>query len=133
MLSMSSGGTASPATGGWFFLVDENLPRLLASQLRTAGYQAEDVREVGLGAHPDADVWRYARGQARIIITQDSDFADIRAYPPPHAGIVIADLPDRLVIAAKMQVILDGLASLVGQSLANAIVTIAPGKVRVRR
>jgi hypothetical protein len=46
---------------------------------------------------------------------------------------VIADLPDRLVIAAKMQVILDGLASLVGQSLANAIVTIAPGKVRIRR
>ncbi|HEY7343419.1 MAG TPA: DUF5615 family PIN-like protein [Ktedonobacterales bacterium] len=129
----SIGGTTSPVTGGWFFLVDENLSRLLASLLRTAGYQAEDVREVGLGAHPDADVWRYAQGQARIIITQDSDFADIRAYPPPHAGIVIADLPDRLVIAAKMQVILDGLASLVGQSLANAIVTIAPGKVRVRR
>ena len=133
MRRVSASGSATTAIGGWYFLVDENLPRLLAPRLRNAGYRAEDVRDVGLGAHPDADVWRYAQAQARTIITQDSDFADIRAYPPPHTGIVIADLPDRLVIAAKMQVILDGTASLVGQSFTNAIVTIAPGKVRVRR
>lgn len=124
MRRVSASGSATTAIGGWYFLVDENLPRLLAPRLRNAGYRAEDVRDVGLGAHPDADVWRYAQAQARTIITQDSDFADIRAYPPPHTGIVIA---------AKMQVILDGMASLVGQSFTNAIVTIAPGKVRVRR
>ena len=123
----------STAAGGWNFLVDENLPRLLAPNLRAAGYQAEDVRDVGLGTHPDADVWRYAQTQTRTLITQDNDFADIRAYPPPHAGIVIADLPDRLAVAGKMQVILDGLASLAGQSLSDAVVTISPGRVRVRR
>ncbi|HEX5546011.1 MAG TPA: DUF5615 family PIN-like protein [Ktedonobacterales bacterium] len=133
MLNVSGGHIGSANAGGWYFLVDENLPRLLAPQLRAAGYQAEDVRDVGLGTHPDADVWRYAQSHARTLITQDSDFADIRAYPAPHEGIVIADLPDRLAIATKMQVILDGLNSLVGQSFADAVITISPGRARVRR
>lgn len=91
--------------------MDENPPRLLAPDLHVAGYQAEDVRDVGLSTHLDVDIWSYARAQARTLITQDSDFADIRAYPQPFAGIVSADLPDRLTVAAKIQVILDGLAS----------------------
>ncbi len=71
--SLSGSPTGSASTGGWSFLVDENLPRLLAPRLRTSGYQAEDVRDVGLGAHPDADVWRYAQAQARTLITQDGE------------------------------------------------------------
>jgi len=116
-----------------FPLVDENLPRLFAACLRAVGYQAEDVRDVGLGTHPDADVWSYAQAHTRTLVTQDNDFADIRAYPAPHAGIVMVDLPDRLSIAVRMQLILDGLASLAGQSLANAVVTISLGHVRVHR
>ncbi|HKV86163.1 MAG TPA: DUF5615 family PIN-like protein [Ktedonobacterales bacterium] len=113
--------------------MDENLPRLLTPLLRAAGYHAEDARDVGLATHPDADVWRYAQTHACALITQDGDFADIRAYSPPHAGIVILDVPDRLSIALKMRIALDGLAQLAGQSLADAVVTISPGQVRVRR
>lgn len=133
MTGSGSPGSMSSSSSGWYFLVDENLPRLLAPQLRSASYQDEDVRAVGLGTHPDADVWRYAQAHAQTLITQDNDFADIRAYPTPHAGIVIADLSDQLSTAMKMQLILDGLASLAGQSLANAVITISPGRVRVRR
>ncbi|MBF6590723.1 MAG: DUF5615 family PIN-like protein [Ktedonobacterales bacterium] len=91
------------------------------------------MRDIGLGTHPDADVWRSAQARKRTLVTQDSDFADIRAYPAPHAGIVIADLPDRLTTATKTHVILGGLAPLVGPSLAGAVVTISPGRMRVRR
>ena len=45
------------------------------------------------------------------IITRDKDFADIRAYPTPHTGIVIIDVPDVVTIATLVQLILDGLAS----------------------
>lgn len=68
-----------------------------------------------------------------MLITQDGDFADIRQYPAPHSGIVIVDMPDRLSIETKIRVILDDLAQLAGQSLTNAVVTVAPGQVRVRR
>lgn len=134
-MSSLSGTSAvgSADSANWAFLVDENLPRLLATRLLASGYRAEDARDVGLATHPDVDVWHYAQTQTLTLITQDGDFADIRAYPPPHAGIVILDATDRLSVTAKMRVVLDGLAQLAGQSLANAVVTISPGHVRVRR
>ena len=123
----------TPSAGTWRFLVDENMPRVLVARIQAAGYIAEDVRDVGLATRPDAEVWTYAQAHAAIVITKDKDFADIRAYPPPHASIVIADVPDVISVATFTQLMVDGLASLVGQSLTNAIVTIAPGRVRVRR
>src|SRR6185312_2279392 len=128
--SMSS---PTPSAGTWRFLVDENMPRVLAPRLQTSGYVAEDVRDVTLATRPDNEVWAYAQTQNATVITRDKNFADIRAYPPPHAGIVIADVPDVITVATFIQLVLDGLASLAGQSLANAVVTIAPGRVRIRR
>jgi predicted nuclease of predicted toxin-antitoxin system len=78
-------------------------------------------------------VWAYAQAHDETVLTKDKDFADIRAYPTPHAGIVIVTVPDVITVTTFVQLILDGLASLVGQSLASAVVTIAPGRVRVRR
>ncbi|HEY7833303.1 MAG TPA: DUF5615 family PIN-like protein [Ktedonobacterales bacterium] len=129
----SSGATAASAAPVWRFLVDENLPMLLVQQLQAAGYFAEHVRAVGLGTHPDPDVWAYAQVHQETLITHDEDFADIRHYPPPHAGIVMVDVPNRLTVATRVKIILDGLAQLTGRSLENAIVTIAPAQVRVRR
>lgn len=123
----------TPSAGIWRFLIDENMPRLLAPRLQAEGYIAEDVHDVGLATRPDTEVWAYAQAHSAILLTKDKDFADIRAYPPPHAGIVIADVPDVITVATLVQLILDGLASLVGQSLTNAVVTIAPGRVRIRR
>jgi predicted nuclease of predicted toxin-antitoxin system len=113
--------------------VDENMPRPIVAQLTAAGYFAEDVHVAGLASRPDSEVWAYAEAHTEMVITKDKDFADIRAYPPPHAGIVIVAVPDLITVATFMQVVLDGLASLAGQSLADAVVTIAPGRVRVRR
>lgn len=109
------------------------MTRLLAPRLLAAGYFAEDVRTVGLGTRPDNEVWAYAQAHIETIVTKDKDFASIVAYPTPHAGIVIVDIPDTVTVATFLQLIMDGLTSLVGQSLANAVVTISPGRVRVRR
>ena len=79
----------SGALSGWRFLVDENQPRILVGRLQAAGYFAEDVRDVGLGAHPDSDIWRYAQEHDETVITEDRDFSNIQTYPAPHAGIVI--------------------------------------------
>lgn len=37
------------------FLTDEDMPRPTAPTLRQAGYEAEDVRDIGLGGHIQAD------------------------------------------------------------------------------
>lgn len=123
----------TPSLVAWRFLADENMPRLIVPRLTAAGYFAEDVRSVGLGSRPDSEVWAYAQTHTETAITKDKDFAGIRAYPLPHAGIVIVAVPDTITVSSFMQVVLDGLVSLAGQSLANAVAAIAPGHVRVRR
>jgi len=42
------------------FLVDEDMPRSTAVALRTAGYTADDVRDVGLRGQRDADIFAHA-------------------------------------------------------------------------
>jgi predicted nuclease of predicted toxin-antitoxin system len=115
------------------FLVDENMPRPLAPALIAAGYDAEDVRDAGLRSHPDSQVWAYAQAHHRTIITFDGGFGDIRVYTPPHAGIIVAEHIETVSPATQVQLILDAVASLAGQSLVNAVVTVSPGRVRVRR
>ena len=56
------------------FLIDAQLPPALAQWLREAGYDAQAVREVGLREAEDAEIWRYAQTEGRMIITKDEDF-----------------------------------------------------------
>lgn len=127
-----SGGTArtNPA---WFFLIDENMPRPLAPALRAAGYATEDVRDVVLRGHPDPDIWAYAQAHSTTIITYDKDFGDILRYPKPHAGVVVCDRIDQLVPSTQIQLVLDALTRLAGQSFADTLVIIAPGRIRIHR
>lgn len=57
------------------FLIDAQLPPSLAHWLREAGYDAQAVREVGLLAATDSEIWRYAQAQGCVIVTKDEDFA----------------------------------------------------------
>ena len=38
------------------FLVDEDLPRSVAPLIRELGYDADDVRDVGLRGAPDSEI-----------------------------------------------------------------------------
>jgi hypothetical protein len=71
------------------------------------------------------------------LITQDERCGDPRQYPPPHAGAVIVNLPNRLTISGRLALIDSGLIWLVAQpdmrSLASSLVTIEPGRVRLRQ
>ncbi len=117
----------------WSFLVDENTSRTLVSALRNAGYLVEHVYDAGLQGHPDADVYAYAQAHQRIIITIDLDFANITHYPPPHFGIIVLRLPNSMPTANLIQEVLNGLSALAEQSLANTVVIVEPGRIRVRR
>jgi len=125
-----SNGAVPPA---WRFLVDENLPEQLADRLTLAGHFAEHVRDVGLGREDDPILFDYAQAHDESIISIDSDFGDIRKYPPPHAGLVVVELPNSVPIQTRLDIILDGLGSLAGQPLADLLVIIETKRVRVRR
>lgn len=66
-------------------LCDENLPRAVADWCRARGY---DTAEVARGMS-DSAIASLARKEKRILISFDSDFANILNYPPQEFfGIV---------------------------------------------
>jgi predicted nuclease of predicted toxin-antitoxin system len=75
------------------FKAHENLPAEVAEVLRQAGHDAATVLEQGLGGHPDPDVARICREEARALITLDVDFANVQRYPPAaHPGLIVLRL-----------------------------------------
>jgi predicted nuclease of predicted toxin-antitoxin system len=69
------------------FLVDEDLPRSTDDILRRYEHEVVDVRDIGLRGAKDPQIAAYAQREGLCLITGDSDFSDIRDYPPEeYAG-----------------------------------------------
>ena len=58
------------------FVIDAQLPPVLANALREAGHDAQAVRELGLREAEDSDIWDYALSHQAAILTKDQDFAE---------------------------------------------------------
>ncbi len=72
------------------FKIDENLPVELRGLLRAHGHDAATVLDQSHGGRPDQFIFEVCKREDRAIMTLDTDFGDIRSYPPgSHAGIVL--------------------------------------------
>ncbi len=78
------------------FKVDENLPVEVTELLQQAGHDASTVVEQRLGGEPDATVASLCQREKRALVTLDTDFADIRAYPPQQ-------YPELIVLRLRAQ------------------------------
>ncbi len=57
------------------FLVDAQLPPVLARRLESLGHRAEHVVDQGMTSASDTTIWEYAASVGAIIVTKDEDFA----------------------------------------------------------
>jgi len=72
------------------FKIDENLPIEIAEMLNLAGHNAKTVNEQQLQGTKDPALIGICNKEDRILVTLDTDFCDIRAYPPEDfSGIII--------------------------------------------
>jgi predicted nuclease of predicted toxin-antitoxin system len=70
--------------------LDENLSRHLKVTLMARGHDVETVADEGLLSQTDSAVAAAAKSEGRVIFTLDSDFADVRRFPPgEHPGVVL--------------------------------------------
>ncbi len=75
------------------FKIDENLPIDVAVILRQEGYDAKTVSEQNLVGQSDSIIAQICRKEKRTLITLDTDFSDIRSYPPKeYNGIIVLRL-----------------------------------------
>ncbi|HAX98991.1 MAG TPA: hypothetical protein DCY12_08945 [Candidatus Atribacteria bacterium] len=70
--------------------LDENISRHLKATLVNLGHDAITTADENLLGQSDLAVAKAAKGEKRILLTLDIEFADIRKYPPgSHSGIIL--------------------------------------------
>jgi predicted nuclease of predicted toxin-antitoxin system len=70
------------------FLVDHQLPPLLAGFLQSRGFAARHVRELGLDSDDDTTIWKYAIEHEFILISKDEDFFHLANRPDEKGKLV---------------------------------------------
>jgi predicted nuclease of predicted toxin-antitoxin system len=78
------------------FKIDENLPVEIAILLIEKGHNATTVYQENLNGAPDSDISIVCQKEKRTLVTLDTDFADIHAYPPQ-------DFPGLIILRLKRQ------------------------------
>ncbi len=114
------------------FITDEDVPRSTARVLRDAGFDAVDVRDVGLRGKSDAEVFAYAQRENRLLITCDMGFSNILNFPPSeNKGILVVRIPDSQPIDTFNREVLRAVQD-VGKNLSRHLAIVEVGKVRLR-
>lgn len=84
------------------FLVDAQLPPVLAEWMRELGHSAEHVADIGLLSAADNEIWAAALSREAILVTKDHDFVEwaISREPAPQVlWLRIGNVGNRLLIA----------------------------------
>lgn len=70
------------------FFLDENMPVVIAGQLKRRGIQAVTVRDLGLLGDEDVNHLKHAIDEGYVLCTHDADYLDLALSGIEHAGIV---------------------------------------------
>lgn len=115
-------------------LVDEDLPQAIVTLLKDRGYEAEHVRELGLGGESDQTVLAKAQDREAMLVTADLDFANTLRYPiGMYKGIIVMRFPDyfrRDQILSMLNRFLDSTSL---EPLINTLTIVEPASYRIRR
>jgi len=114
------------------FKIDENLPVEVVELLTSSGHDALSVVDQGMSGAGDPEVAEICVSEDRCLVTLDTDFSDIRAYPPgSHPGIIVFRLTQqdkRSVLAVCTRL----LATLDSQVPDGALWVVDERRIRVR-
>lgn len=114
------------------FKVDENLPVEVADLLGLAGHDATTVLAQNLGGSPDQDLVSICQDEDRALITLDTDFTDIRTYPPKqYPGLVVLRLrrQGKVSVMSTLERLIPLLSS---ETLAQHLWIVEESRVRIR-
>ena len=86
-------------------LFDQNLSFKLCQLLTDVFPGSSQARLVGLAEADDRAVWRHAQANGFVLVTQDSDFADMAALygPPPKVIWLRCGNQPTLVVANRLR------------------------------
>lgn len=115
------------------FLVDEDLPRSLAGALRASGFEAADVRDVGLRSADDMSVFNRSIDEQRVLLSGDLGFGNLRRFPlGSHWGIGVVRYPNEASPETVIAAVIEAMQDVDEIQIRGGLMIIEPGRIRVR-
>ncbi|MCX5964465.1 MAG: DUF5615 family PIN-like protein [Cyanobacteria bacterium] len=115
------------------FLIDNPLSPAIAFGLRQAGFDASHVRDYGMQASEDIEIFEYAAREGRTVISADTDFGTLLALKQESKPSVILFRrnSDRRP-ETQLQILLANLPSLEESIEAGSIIIFDRDRIRIR-
>lgn len=114
------------------FLLNMNIPRRLAGELRTQGHAVRHAADVGLTAASDRDIVEVARANGEVIVMHDLDYGHLLAFTSANSPSVIIIRLSHLSVTAIARALAIGWPELEQPLTRGAIVMVEDGAVRIR-
>ena len=115
------------------FLIDNALSPIVGEELHRAGQDAVHVREIGMAAATDADIFDRAAQDDRIVVSADTDFGTLLALRKAKTPSVILFRHGSQHRPSDQAALLEAnLPQLADALQAGSIVVIQPDRIRVR-
>lgn len=116
------------------FIVDNALSPILSEKLKQAGFDSVHVRDYGIQAATDLEIFERARKEDRIIITADTDFPTLLLLSQQSKpSVIIFRQKSNRLPNLQIQLLLSNLPNLAERLKRGSIVVLEDSRIRVRR